>query len=271
LEEGSTRKIENYKSSRFKDISFVQAQKVITKDYLEKEASNPIGKVAKPWVFSILFSIFFILGSLLIREVNGRQSIPFYVLIYFVLPVNLIIALLMILIRKKELTYFKKSLATSFILIYIGILMFILILISEISRVIIDKGWLELVFYIFLCFIFLGIVIYSYRNSIHGNYEKYGLSYHKSKFNQIYRKVTLVIFIVGIVLAYLFRNVPGSHGSTAPQWLQIMGIIGACIVIVLIPTMFFMNDIIKGLLIRKYYNEFREVYEPKKENERNAE
>lgn len=28
--------------------------------------------------------------------------------------------------------------------------------------------------------------------------------------------------------------------------------------------MFFINDIIKGLLIRKYFNEFREVYKSKK-------
>lgn len=170
-------------SSRFKDISFVQAQKVITKDYFEKEARNPIGKVAKPWVFSILFSIFFMLGSLLIREVEGIKSIPFDVLRYFVLPVNLIVALLTTLIRKKELTYFKKSLATSFILIYIGIIMFLLIFISKINSVLINKGGTELVFYTFLCFLFLGIVIYTYRNSIYDHYEKYGLSNHKSKFN----------------------------------------------------------------------------------------
>ena len=77
--------------------------------------------------------------------------------------------------------------------------------------------------------------------------------------------------VAGVGLGYLFRNVPGSHGSTAPQWLQTMGIIGACIVIILLPTMFFINDIIKGLLIRKYYNEFSETYEAKKEDEKSFE
>lgn len=46
---------------------------------------------------------------------------------------------------------------------------------------------------------------------------------------------------------------------------------GGIVIFLLAPFYLIRDDIIKGLLIRKYYNEFREVYEPKKENERNTE
>ncbi len=247
-------------SARFKDISFAQAQEIITKDYYEKDASNPVGKVAKPWVFSIILSVIFFLMFWLFLGVSGVKNAPIYPLIIFVIPVNFIVSLFMLLIKMRELTLLKKSLATSFIWIYIGVIISIFMLVSSGGRILIHREWFNFILYLIIFSLGLWIIVYTYRIFLQDTYEQYGLNSKKTKFNQIYRKSAVWVVIVGIILAYIFRNIPGSHGSTAPQWLQYIGVIGLSLIIILIPGFLFLSDIIKGLLIKKYYKEFKVLY-----------
>lgn len=117
----------------------------------------------------------------------------------------------------------------------------------------------------------LWAIFYTFNMILNDMYGKYGLSITKSKFNIWYRKISLWVLVAGVGLGYLFRNRPGSHGSTAPQWLQYLGIMGGIAIFLLAPFYLTCEDIIKGRLIRKYYNEFREIYEAKKEDGRNTE
>ncbi|MCL2676524.1 MAG: Imm59 family immunity protein [Streptococcaceae bacterium] len=255
--------------SKLKNITFEQAKKVITKDYLKdatqisKSSSNK--SFAKPWIFSISLSIFLSLYALMLNSMDKTNKYFIIVLFVWIIPVNAIVGLIISLIKKIELTLFKKSSATMFGVGYISIIIFLGAIIGFSFQSIKSNNTYGLIYYLVLAVFGIWIVFYTCRNVINDYYEEYGLENEKSKFNLFFRKAGLVVVVVGIMLAYVFRMVPGSHGSTAPEFLQKLGVIGTALLIMIVSIMVMSGDIIKGLLIKKYYDSFVEEYQLKEE------
>lgn len=204
-------------SEKFNNITLEKAKDIITKEYFLEQSILRKKGMPNPIIVSITFTIALLLVSL-VSALNGNQitNISTYAWI-FIIPINFLPLFLKLIIKNKYLTLYKNSLSMYSIFSYMGFLL-VIVLIVFTSHSLLGKKNMG-IFFLFLLSIvlMLWVIVYTFKIILSDVYSKYGLSVPKTKFSLWYRKAFIGVLTAGIGLAYLFRNLPGSHGSTAPQ------------------------------------------------------